>query len=216
MLPDPTEKNPLVFTDGSRDPATVFLRAVIDHPNIDIGEFTYFNDSSLPQDYAAHIAPYLFAGAPERLKIGRFCQIAQGAQFITASANHAMGGFSTYPFAIFDGPRFRGYRDSLPRGEDTVIGHDCWIGREAVLMPGARLGNGVIVAARAVVTGDVPDYAIVGGNPARVIRMRFAPDVVARLLDLAWWDWPFAQISAALPLIEAADIDALEAFAAKA
>lgn len=77
-------------------------------------------------------------------------------------------------------------------------------------MPGARIGTGAIVAAGAVVTGTVPDYAIVGGNPARRIRMRFAPEIVARLLDIAWWDWPADRICAAEAAICGADISALE------
>ncbi len=209
-LPDPSLRNPLILPNGEADPATVHLATVIDHPNIHVGARTYYNDSTLPDDYAVTIAPYLFAGAPEHLHIGTFCQIAQGAQFITASANHAMDGLSTYPFAIFDQARMPTYRASLPRGRDTVIGNDCWIGREAMLMPGAELGNGVIVAARAVVRGRVPDYAIVSGNPATITRMRFSDADIARMLALAWWDWPDERISQAVPHIEASDIDQLE------
>lgn len=210
-LPNPTERNPLVLPDGSRDAGTVFLNTVIDHPNIEVGAYTYYHDNNLPKDYAGTIAPYLFQGSPEKLKIGKFCQIAKGAQFITASANHPMTGISSYPFAVFDPPRFMTYRSSLPRGDDTVVGNDCWIGREAVLMPGATLGNGVIVGTRAVVTGHVPDYAIVAGNPAKIIRMRFSDSDIAKLLDLAWWDWEPERIERAIPAIEAADVDALMA-----
>lgn len=208
-LPDPRLRNPLVFPNGVADPATVFLTEVIDHPNIDVGDWSYYNDGTLPQDYAATLAPYLFPGAPERLSIGRFCQIAEGAQFITASANHSMSGISTFPFAVFDQTRLATYRASLPRGEDTRVGNDCWIGREAMLMPGADLGHGVIVGARAVVRGKVPDYAIVAGNPATVVRMRFDEETVAQLLEIAWWDWSPEKISANMPLIEAGDVKAL-------
>ncbi|MFK5980788.1 MAG: CatB-related O-acetyltransferase, partial [Rhizobiaceae bacterium] len=186
-LPTPNTRNPLVFPDGSHDKATVFLNQVIDHPNIEIGAFTYYHDANLPNDYAACLAPYLFPGAPEQLKIGKFCQIAQGVQIITATANHPMEGISTYPFAIFDQSRLASYRGTLPRGKDTIIGNDCWIGREAMLMPGAKLGNGVIVGARSVVNGTIPDYAIVAGNPAKIIRMRFSDDQIARLNQICWW-----------------------------
>ncbi|MEO0959023.1 MAG: CatB-related O-acetyltransferase [Pseudomonadota bacterium] len=215
-LPDPTLRNPLVFPNGAHDPATVFLSQVIQHPNIEVGDWTYYHDQRLPEDYAATLAPYLFPGAPERLRIGRFCQIAQGVQFITATANHPMDGISTYPFAVFDRARFASYRSDLPRGRDTTVGHDCWIGREAVLLPGAELGSGVIVAARAVVRGKVPDYAVVSGNPATVIRMRFGEAEIATLLGLAWWDWPPDRIAASLPLIEAGDVAALATEAAGA
>lgn len=107
------------------------------------------------------------------MSIGRSCQIAQGVQFITATANHPMAGISTFPFAVFDRDRIGGYRASLPRGRDTKIGHDGWIGREAVLMPGAELRCGAIVAARAVVRGKISDFAVVAGSPKKVIRMRF-------------------------------------------
>lgn len=210
VLPDPRTRNPLVLPDGVHDPATVFLSEVIDHPNIEVGDWTYYNDRTLPDDYAATLAPYLFRGAPERLVIGRFCQIAQGVQVVTATANHPMTGLSTYPFAVFDPPRFAGYRAALPRGRDTIIGHDCWIGREAMLLPGAELGNGVIVAARAVVRGRVPDYSIVSGNPATVLRMRFDDATITRLLALAWWDWPIERIVRGIRSIEAGDLDALE------
>ncbi|MEL7463536.1 MAG: CatB-related O-acetyltransferase [Pseudomonadota bacterium] len=209
-LPDPRLRNPLTLPDGSSDPATVFLSEVIDHPNITVGDWTYYNDRTLPKDYAGALAPYLFPGAPERLTIGRFCQIAEGAQFITATANHPMTGVSTYPFAVFDPDRIGGYRASLPRGRDTIIGHDCWIGREAMLLPGAKLGSGVIVAAGAVVKGEAPDYAVLAGNPATIVRMRYHDEDISRLLALAWWSWPASDIEKAIPLIEANDLDALE------
>ena len=209
-LPNPSEINPLILPNGSRDAATVFLSAVIDHPNIEIGAFTYYNDSRFPEDYASSIAPYLFAGAPEKLQIGKFCQIAQGAQFITSTANHPMDGISTYPFAIFDPPRFASYRSNLPVGSNTVIGNDCWFGREATVLPGATIGNGVIIGAKSVVAGNIPDYAVVVGNPGRVIRMRFSDDIIAKLLDLAWWDWNEVHISAAIDAIENNNVDALE------
>lgn len=208
-LPNPGEMHPLILPDGSRDTATVFLDTVINHPNIDIGAYTYYNDDSYPEDYARKIAPYLYPGAPERLRIGKFCQIAKGVEIITSTANHPMTGISTYPFAIFDPPRFATYRDSLPAGKDTIIGNDCWLGREAVLMPGATLGNGVIVGTRSVVTGAVPDYAIVAGNPARIIRLRFSESEISRLVELSWWDWHPDRIAAAMEAIEGGNIDSL-------
>jgi virginiamycin A acetyltransferase len=211
-LPNPTDRNPLILPGGLADPATVFLNQVIDHPNFELGDYTYANDMRLPQDWAAQLAPYLYAGAPEKLRIGRFCQIAQGVQFITATANHPMQGISTYPFAIFDAQRIASYRATLPDGGDNVVGHDCWIGRGATLMPGSVLGNGVIVGAGAVVTGSVPDYAIVAGNPARIVRMRFAADDIAALNRICWWNWQADRIELAIAAIEAADISVLLRF----
>lgn len=208
---NPQARHPLIFADGRSHPDMVHLNRVIDHPNIMIGDHTYANDFAPPQDWAAHLAPYLYPGAPERLIIGRFCQIAHGVRFITASANHAMDGFTTYPFGVFDRDTLADYRDSFTGLRDTVIGHDVWIGHGALILPGVTLGKGVIVGAGAVVARDVPDYAILAGNPARVLRLRFAPEVIARLIDLAWWDQPLDRIRAALPALTGADIDDLEA-----
>lgn len=214
-LPDPTTLHPLVLPGDVVDTATVLLNQAIDHPNIVVGDWTYYNDRTLPDDYAGTIAPYLYAGARETLTIGKFCQIAQGVQFVTSTANHPMQGVSTYPFAVLDLPRMGAYMTQLDPAKDTIVGHDCWIGREAVLMPGAVLGNGVIVGTRAVVTGTIPDYAIVAGNPAKVIRMRFDDHTILRLKSLAWWDWSKGDIEAAIPALEKGDIDALEALQPK-
>ena len=207
---DPALRQPMRFADGRANPCITHLAAVIDHPNIEVGDWTYANDFDPPADWAARLAPYLYPGAPERLRIGRFCQIAHGARFITASANHAMDGLTTWPFAIFDPAALEHYKDSLTGLPDTIVGHDCWIGHGAMILPGVRLGHGVIVGAGAVVARDVPDYAIVAGNPARVVRMRFGPATVARLLALGWWDWPAERITAAMPALIAGDLAALE------
>lgn len=202
-------KHPLVLPDGTPHTLMVHLNRVIDHPNISIGDFTYANDFDPPGDWASRLAPYLYPGAPERLTIGRYGQIAHGVRIITASANHAMAGFTTYPFGIFDPATMPAFRDSFTGLPDTVIGHDVWLGHGAMILPGVTIGSGVIVGAGAVVTRDVPDYAIVAGNPARVVRMRFGADVVAELLALAWWDWSVGRVQAALPALLAADMAAL-------
>lgn len=212
-LSKPDVLHPMILPDGAVHKPNVFLNQALDHPNIDVGDYTYAHDDRLPEDWAEMLAPYLFPGAPERLRIGKFCQIAQGVQFITSTANHDMRGVSTYPFPIFDQVRFGEYVASLPQGKDTVVCHDCWLGREAMLLPGATLGCGVIVGARAVVAGAVPDYAVVAGNPAKIVRMRFGDAEIARLLALAWWDWPIAAIEAAIPVLEAGDVDTLERLA---
>ncbi len=211
MLPDPTNPTPVSMPDGTPIPSVFQLSGVKQHPNITVGRGAYASDNALPDDILQTLAPYLFPGAPEKLTIGPFCQIAEGARFVTSSANHPMGGVTTFPFAIFDPARFVSYAFEVGPKPDTVIGADCWIGRDALILPGAQIGNGVIIQAGAVVRGTVPDYAIVGGNPAQIIRMRFAENDIARLLDLAWWDWPDAAISSAIGPLESGDIDALVA-----
>jgi virginiamycin A acetyltransferase len=214
-FPSSDTRHPLILPDGTRHKGAVFLSAAIDHPRFEVGDYTYAFDADAPEDWAGRLAPYLFPFSPERLVIGRFCQIANGARFITASANHRYDGISTYPFAIFDGDTAG--RPSMPsRFPDTVIGNDVWVGDGATILPGARLGSGVIVGARAVVSGEVPDYAIVAGNPARVVRRRFPDEVIRRLMALAWWDWPIETIVAHEAEICGGDVAALRAVSPKA
>jgi virginiamycin A acetyltransferase len=103
----------------------------------------------------------------------------------------------------------------LPFKSDTIIGNDVWIGYEALIMPGIEVGNGAIVAARAVVASDVAPYTIVGGNPARPIKQRFDPGTVAVLESLAWWDWPVETITRHLELIVSGDVAVLRAVASR-
>ncbi|MCQ8185287.1 CatB-related O-acetyltransferase [Parvularcula maris] len=193
-FPPPHTTHPVPLPDGSRHAGTVFLKPVIDHPRIEVGEYSYASSFDPPGDWAARLAPYLYDFSPERLVIGRFCQIADGVTFITSSANHRYDGFSTYPFAVFD-EGAKEDRVSLPGpGPDTVIGHDVWLGRGATVLPGAVIGNGVIVGAGAVVGGTVPAYSVVAGNPGRVVRQRFPDTVIRELQETAWWNWPIERI----------------------
>ena len=209
-FPTPDTRHPVILPDGTVHKGTVFLSAAIDHPNIDAGEYTYASAFNPPDDWAYRLAPYLYPGAPERLSIGKFCQIADGVTIITSSANHRYDGFSSFPFSIFlDMDR---NRPSMPEaGPDTVIGHDVWLGQGATLMPGAQIGSGCIIGAKAVVSGTVPPYTIMAGNPARAVRQRFDDVTIAALLDIAWWDWPIAHITKHEAAICNADLDALRA-----
>ena len=92
---------------------------------------------------------------------------------------------------------------------DIVIGNDVWIGYEAVIMAGVHIGNGAIIATRAVVTKDVPPYTIVGGVPARPIRKRFDEEVIQKLETLKWWDWSAEKIQRCLHYIGKGDINGL-------
>lgn len=211
-FPGADTRHPLLLPDGTVHTGTVFLCAVIDHPRFEAGTYTYASSHVPPDDWAARLAPYLLPVSAERLILGRFCQIADGALFITASANHRRDGFSTYPFAVFDG--FGEGRPSLPSGPgafpDTVVGNDVWIGQGARILPGARIGDGVVVGAGAVVGGVVPPYSVIVGNPGRVVRHRFDDATVERLLRIAWWDWPIGRILANESAICGADLEALE------
>jgi len=206
--PDPAEKYPM---EGF--PRVGFLKAFVDQPNIEIGEYSYYDDPNGPETFAERCVLYHYPFIGDKLIIGRFCAIAEGTQFIMNGANHAMSGFSTYPFNIFGKGWEKGFDVSTwaeaVKG-DTIVGNDVWIGYQAVIMPGVRIGNGAIIASKAVVSRDVPPYAIVAGNPARVVKMRFDDDLIARLEAVAWWDWPVDKITRNLDAIRGADIERLE------
>ncbi len=201
--------HPIRTPDGTVVPSCIYLKNVISHPRMTVGDYSYASNFTCPQDWAATLAPYLFPISRERLIIGRFCQFAHGTLFITSSANHPMGGLSTYPFRVFRPETMMAYID-LPFA-DTTIGNDVWIGHGAVIMPGVAIGDGAIIATGAVVTKDVPAYTIAGGNPASVIRQRFSDEVVTDLLAIRWWDWPIDRIEASLIAIEGGDVPALKA-----
>lgn len=207
-LPAPDTRHPLILPDGTPHTGTVFLSAAIDHPRWEIGPYSYASADTPPDDWAMTLAPYLFPQSAEHLRIGRFCQIAHGVEFLEG-ANHRRDGFSTYPFYVLSG--FGDGRPSMPApGPGTQIGHDVWIGRNARILPGARIGSGAIIGAGAVVGGTVPPYTVMAGNPARPVRRRFDDATVDRLLALAWWDWDPDWILAHEAQICGADIVALE------
>jgi phosphonate metabolism protein (transferase hexapeptide repeat family) len=133
---------------------------------------------------------------------GRFCSVA--AMTRVNPGNHPMQRASQAHFTYRAASYFPGEEDEVEffawrRAHPVVIGHDVWIGHGAIVLPGRRIGNGAVVAAGAVVTKDIPPYAIVAGNPARVIRQRFSDPIAERLQQLRWWDWPHAQLRNALP-----------------
>lgn len=206
-LPDPLTRHPIPGWKG-----TAFLKVIVDSPLIEVGDYSYYDDSRGPEHFVARCVRYHFDFLGDRLIIGKFVAIAQAAQFIMNGANHPMGGFSTFPFQMFGFPGVPDLKASGPghRG-DTVIGNDVWIGREAVIMPGITVGDGAIIGTRAQVARDVPPYAVVVGNPGRVVKLRFPPETIAGLLAIRWWDWAPDKIARNLALIAGADIDALRA-----
>ncbi len=205
--PDPETPYPMAGF-----PQVCFLKNIIKQPNIEIGDYSYYDDPDGVENFEANVL-YHFPFIGDVLRIGKFCALARGVKFIMNGANHQMNGISTYPFFIFGNgwESAQPAASELPYKGDTVIGNDVWIGYDALIMAGVTIGDGAIIAARSVVTADVPPYAIVGGNPAQVIRRRFDDDAVRRLRQMAWWDRPAAWISAHLPLIRGGDLDALDA-----
>ncbi len=184
----------------SQGHSTVYLQNVVTDPSISVGEYTVYDDFvNDPRDFQRNNLLYHYPVNHERLVIGKFCSIACGAKFLFNSANHALGSLSTYPFPIFFEEWGIGVEE-IPRAWDNrgdiVVGNDVWIGYEAIIQAGVTIGDGAVIGTRALVTKDVPPYAIVGGVPAKLIRKRFGEDTVEALLALRWWDWPEERIAA--------------------
>jgi virginiamycin A acetyltransferase len=204
--PSPSDPHPMAGF-----PQVCFIKNTVKNPAIVIGDFTYYDDPENAEDFERNVLNH-FPFLGDRLVIGKFCAIAHGVRFIMIGANHKLTGLSTYPFCIFG----QGWEAAMPKPDelpfkgDAIVGNDVWLGYEAVIMPAVRIADGAIVAAKSVVTRDVPAYAVVGGNPAGLIRKRFDDDTIADLQALAWWDWPVGKIAAAIPAIIGADIEALK------
>ena len=214
-LLDSSKKHPMTLPDGTVIKQTVHLKEVINHPKIQVGEFSYYHNFEILEDYASYLAPYLFPLSKDSLIIGKFVQIAHGVRFITSSANHKMSGFSTYPFNTFMmTPQTTSeditamFEDAQNRG-DTVVGNDVWIGMNALIMPGVKIGDGAIIGANSVVTKNVEPYTVVGGNPATIIKKRFDEQTIDTLLNIKWWDWPIEKIEKNIDVITGNDLDAL-------
>ncbi|MEG1625305.1 CatB-related O-acetyltransferase [Pseudomonas sp.] len=144
------------------------------------------------------------------LKVGSYTSIAEGVQ-ILLGGEHRTDWLTTYPFpAMVD--EVRDIKDYAPSKGDVVIGSDCWICTNAVILSGVTIGHGAIVAAGAVVTRDVPPFAVVGGNPCKQIRWRFEEDVRALLLEAAWWDWPMEEVKAVARMLCSADQETFLAY----
>jgi virginiamycin A acetyltransferase len=191
-------------------PQVCYIKNTVTNPKIEIGDYTYYDDPENAEDFERNVL-YHFPFIGDRLIIGKFCAVARGVKFIMNGANHKVAGFSTYPFQIFGGgwERVMPAPGDLPYRGNTVVGNDVWIGYEAMLMPGVKVGDGAIIASRSVVTRDVAPYTVVGGNPAVPLRTRFDPETVAALLEIAWWNWDAERITRNLESIVSADLDAL-------
>lgn len=189
--------NPKKIYPRTNDLQTIYLKNVITNPNISIGDFTIYNDFiNDPRDFEKNNVLYHYPINNDKLIIGKFCSIACGAKFIMTSANHTNSSFSAYPFPIFfeEWDENLNVSDAWDNKGDIVIGNDVWIGYDAVIMSGIHIGHGAIIGTRAVVTKDVPPYAIVGGVPAKIIKMRYDDAIIKNLLDIKWWNWDIEYI----------------------
>ena len=202
--PDKNEKYPFPQKDYKK---LCFLKNIITNPNIIVGDYTYYDDFEDALNFEKNVK-YHFDFIGDKLIIGKFCMIASGVKFIMNGANHKMDGITTYPFSIFANgwEKVIPTLDELPIKGDTVIGNDVWIGTNATIMPGIKIGDGAIIATNSTVTKNVEPYSIYAGNPARLIRYRFDEAIIRALQDTAWWDWDIEKIIEALPLLYSPDI----------
>jgi virginiamycin A acetyltransferase len=145
-----------------------------------------------------------FPESGAKLTIGNYCSIADGVE-ILLGGNHRTDWVTTYPFPALPAlwPAAGARTDHQATRGDVSFGHDVWLGSQCMILSGVSIGHGAVVAARSVVTRDVPPYAIVGGNPAKVIRMRFDEATITALLAQQWWNWPRTRIAQELPLLMA-------------
>lgn len=195
------------------DKQTIYLNAVIKDPQIEVGDYTIYNDFVAdPLLFEKNNVLYHYPIHREKLIIGKFCSIACGTKFLFNCANHTLKSLSTYTFPLFYEEwelEKSNITTAWDNKGDIVIGNDVWIGYEVVIMAGVHIGDGAIIAARAVVTKDVPSYTIVGGTPAKEIRKRFDTEMIQQLLKLKWWDWSTNKIRQCLPYIAEGKLDEL-------
>ncbi|EGU48466.1 acetyltransferase [Vibrio ichthyoenteri ATCC 700023] len=187
------------------------LQEQVTNPNIIVGNHSYYS-GYYHQHSFDDCARYLMPDRDDvdKLIIGSYCSIGSGAVFMMAgNQGHRHDWAATFPFYYQDHPAFSGANDAFQRAGDTVLGNDVWVGSEAMIMSGVQIGDGAIIASRAVVTKNVAPYSIVGGNPAKVIRQRFSPQQIEQLLEMQWWNWPEEQIAQAMPLLCSEEIDQL-------
>lgn len=150
-------------------------------PNVTIDDYSYISG---PRAYI------------EAASIGKFCSIAR--QVTIGVSGHDYSKVTSHPFII--DPHYKFVSNSLYEHQKPppVIGHDVWIGMNAVVHRGVTIGHGAVIASDAVVTKDVEPYSIVGGNPARHIKYRFSQEIINAMLEIQWWNWDDAQLKSAM------------------
>lgn len=135
-----------------------------------------------------------------RFEMGNYCSLGANVRVILGG-EHRVDWVTTYPFNILN-PQFNSITGHPHSKGDVSVGNDVWIGRDAMILSGVTVGDGAVIAAGSVVVKDVPSYGIVGGNPARLLRMRFDEQQVAALEVIRWWEWEEDRVGRAVPLLQ--------------
>ena len=191
-MTEPNKNTPFPLVNYDR---LCFLKNIIKNPNIIVGVYTYYDDFEDVTNFEKNVK-YHFDFTGDKLIIGKFCMIASDVTFIMNGANHLTDVITTYPFAIFGNAWANAMEGkNYPSKGNIVVGNDVWIGYNATIMAGITIGDGAIIGTNSVVTKDVEPYAIVGGNPAKLIKKRFSDDEIKDLLEIKWWDWEIEKIT---------------------
>lgn len=137
--------------------------------------------------YDNNAVVYRWSDAP--LNIGKYCSISYGVKFVMDDGQHTYYQVTNYPFPA----------NEIGEKKGITVGNDVWIGLNAIILNGVKIGNGVTIAAGAVVTKDVPDYCVVAGVPAKIIKRKCTEQEAKELCQIAWWDWSEELINKAMP-----------------
>ena len=201
MKPDPDHKYPIKGYEKE-----IYVKPTLTNPNIIVGDFTYIADT----DFESHVT-HFYPWSKDKLIIGKFCQIAEGVEFMMNDANHQMNAVSTFPFYTLEGWDMEPPKaDDMPFKGNTVIGNDVWIGQNATILPGVHIGDGAIIGANSVVGSNVDPYTIVVGNPAKSVQKRFDNELISLMLEWKWWDKTVEEINSLIPILTSSDKDAVK------
>lgn len=163
---------------------------------------THYADKNYQYGYGSYGIPEVYDwDEGHQLTIGKFCSIASDVK-ILITGSHPTHWITTYPFCIF----LDGIEPSPLEEKDVTIGNDVWLATGATILGGVTIGDGAAVAGYSVVTKDVPPYAIVGGNPAKIIRYRFPEETIQELLTYPWWNLPIEEIKQIAPLLSSSKV----------
>lgn len=197
-IPNPNAIHPIAGYEKE-----IYVKPTLTNPNIIVGDFTYIADT----DFESHVT-HFYPWSKDKLIIGKFCQIAEGVEFMMNDANHQMSAVSTFPFYTLEGWDMEPPNaDDMPFKGDTVVGNDVWIGQNATILPGVHIGDGAIIGANSVVGSNVDPYTIVVGNPAKPVRKRFDDELISLMLEWKWWDKTVEEINSLIPILTSSKID---------